>query len=142
MNLIEMLEEEPLYEVIRYRSGTPKDAIAFVGTLRKHPYDEGKCILLADPVSSESAGKKLAGSSPAILEFRKADIKAVEEQPSLVDETGHSRQVMKLWIRRGSLGVRYEPFEVEDQPRSPVGADGSGGARLHDHILSRAQAGS
>lgn len=124
MNFIEQLEEEPLSEVIRYRSGAPKDAVAFSGTLRKHPNDPGKCILFAEP----------SGSEPAILEFRKADIKAVEEMPSLVDETGSSRPVMRLWIRRGSLGVRYEPFEVDDPLRFP------GGSRLHDHLMSSTRA--
>jgi hypothetical protein len=124
MNFIEQLEEEPLSEMVRYRSGSPKDAVAFSGTLRKHPYDGDKCILFADP----------AGSSPAILEFRKADIVAVEELPSLVDETGHSRPVMRLWIRRGSLGLRYEPFEV-GAPWSPPG-----GSRLHDRMMSGSRA--
>ena len=124
MNFIEQLEEEPLSEMVRYRSGSPKDAVAFSGTLRKHPYDGDKCILFADP----------AGSSPAILEFRKADIKAVEELPSLVDETGHSRPVMRLWIRRGSLGLRYEPFEVGETPKSPEGS------RLHDRMMSGSRA--
>jgi hypothetical protein len=123
MNFIEQLDEEPLSEVIRYRSGAPKDAVAFSGTLRKHPYDEGKCILFAEP----------KGSEPAILEFRKTDIKAVEELPSLVDETGQSRPLMKLWIRRGSLGIRYEPFEVDEPPRFPAGS------HLHDRIMSSAR---
>ena len=73
MNFIEQLEEEPLSELVRYRSSTPKDAVAFSGTLRKHPNDPDKCILFAEP----------SGSEPAILEFRKADIRAVEEMPSL-----------------------------------------------------------
>ena len=122
MNYIEQLEEEPLSELIRYRSGAPKDAVAFAGTLRKHPYDEGKCILFAEP----------KGSEPAILEFRKSDILAVEELPSLVDEIGHSRTLRKLWIRRGSLGIRYEPFEVDEPARIP------GGSRLHDRFMSGA----
>jgi hypothetical protein len=120
MNFIEHLEEEPLSELIRYRSGVPKDAVAFSGTLRKHPYDEGNCILFAEP----------KGSEPAILEFRKSDILAVEELPSRVDEIGQSRSLMKLWIRRGSLGVRYEPFEVDEPPRFP------GGSHLHDRLMS------
>jgi hypothetical protein len=138
MNFIEQLEEEPLSELVRYKSGTPKDAISFSGTIRKHPYDEGMCILFAEP----------KGSEPAILEFRKADIVAVEELPSLVDETGHSRQLMKLWIHRGSLGVRYEPFEVDEPLRFPgqlgasLGSAGSKGSRLHDHIMSGARGGS
>jgi hypothetical protein len=133
MGFIEQLEEEPLSEIIRYRSGTPKDAVAFVGTIRKQPYDQGKCIIFAEPKGSEPAGQGLGVSSPAILEFSKADIVAVEELPSPVDETGHSRQVMRLWIRRGSLGIRYEPFEVDDPPRF------HGSQRLHDRVMSGAQ---
>jgi hypothetical protein len=135
MNFIEQLDEEPLSEMVRYRSGSPKDAVAFSGTLRKHPYDGDKCILFSD-----RAGSEASGSSPAILEFRKVDIKAVEELPSLVDETGHSRPLMRLWIRRGSLGVRYEPFEVDEPLRFPGGADGAGGSRLHDRVMSGSRA--
>jgi hypothetical protein len=125
MDLIELLEEEPLYEITRYKSGAPQDAVAFAGTVRKHPYDADKCILLADAPLSSSAG-----STPAILEFRKADVLGMEELASPVDESGHSRQVLKLWIRRGSLGLRYEPFEVDEPLRYP------GSARLRDHVLS------
>jgi hypothetical protein len=129
MSFIEQLEEEPLSELVRYRSGAPKEAVAFTGTLRKHPYDESKCILFADPT----------GSEPSILEFRKTDIVAVEERPSLVDETGHSRPMMSLWIRRGSLGIRYEPFEVDEPLRFPGGALGTEGSRLHDRVMSSAR---
>jgi hypothetical protein len=128
MNFMEQLEEEPLTELIRYKSGSPQNAVAFSGTLRKHPYDADKCLLLADPAGAERPGS--AGSSPAILEFRKADVLGVEELPSPVDPSGHSRQVIRLWIRRGSLGLRYEPFEVDEPLRFP------GGAKLHDHVLS------
>lgn len=116
MGLIEHLEEYPLSELIRYRSGTPLDAVAFVGTLRKHPYEKDKCILICE----------VAGDEPAALEFRKADVLAVEEMPSLVDEAGGSRTVARLWVRRGSRGLRYEPFEVDEPPRyrGPARAQG------------------
>jgi hypothetical protein len=130
MNFIEQLEEEPLSELIRYKSGTPQNAVAFSGTLRKHPYDADKCLLLADPTGVERPGSGTQGFAPAILEFRKADVLGVEELPSPVDESGHSRQVLRLWIRRGSLGLRYEPFEVDEPLRFP------GGAKLHDRVLS------
>jgi hypothetical protein len=109
-SFIEHLEEEPLAEIVRYESGTPQDAVAFVGTLRKHPYDGNKCLLLADH----------AGDEPAILEFRKADVQGVEEKASPVDESGSSRQIVRIWVRRGSRGVRYEPFEVDAPLRFPA----------------------
>jgi hypothetical protein len=130
MNFIEELEEEPLSELIRYKSGAPQNAVAFSGTLRKHPYDAEKCLLLADTSGVNRAGPGQAGFAPAILEFRKADVLGVEEMASPVDKSGHSRQVLRLWIRRGSLGLRYEPFEVDDPLRFP------GGTKLHDHVLS------
>jgi hypothetical protein len=71
-----------------------------------------------------------SGFAPSILEFRKADVLGLEELPSPVDESGHSRQVLRLWIRRGSLGLRYEPFEVDEPLRFP------GNTKLHDRVLS------
>jgi len=138
MNFIEQLEEEPIFELIRYKSGAPRNAIAFTGTLRKHPYDAEKCLLLADPppsatpsiTRSDHGGSFPSGVTPAILEFRKADILGMEELASPVDESGHPRQVLKLWIRRGSLGFRYEPFEVDEPLRF------LGDPRLHEHVLS------
>jgi hypothetical protein len=126
MDFTEHLEVEALSELVRYQTGVPKDAISFSGTLRKHPYDQDKCILFADP----------SGQEPSILEFRKVDIKAVEELPSIVDQTGNSRPVMRLWIRKGSLGVRYEPFEV-DNPLHFAGANpGAAGSSAHEHLMS------
>jgi len=122
MGLIEQLEEYTLSELVRYRSGAPQDAVAFIGTLRKHPYEKEKCILISE------------GSETAIFEFRKADVLAVEEMPSLVDEAGASRTVAKLWVRRGSLGLRYEPFEVDDPPRYHGPSH-----KLHDRIAMSAR---
>jgi hypothetical protein len=129
MDFTELLEEEPQFEIIRYKSGAPQDAVAFTGTLRKHPYDPDKCLLLADS-SAAQASAAPAGFTPAILEFRKADVLGMEELPSPVDESGHSRQVLRLWIRRGSLALRYEPFEVDEPLRFP------GVSKLRDHVLS------
>ena len=124
MGLVEHLEAYPLSELVRYRSGTPQDAVAFVGTLRKHPYEKDKCILICDE----------PGTEPAILEFRKAYVLAVEEMPSLVDESGASISVAKLWVRRGSMGLRYEPFEVDDPIRYP----GAGG-KIRERIMLNAR---
>jgi hypothetical protein len=124
MGLIEQLTEYSLSELVRYRSGAPQDAVAFVGTLRMHPYEKDKCILISED----------EGAEPAVLEFRKSDVLAVEEMASLVDEAGSSRTVAKLWVRRGSLGLRYEPFEVDDPPRYHGASRG-----LRDRIMHSAR---
>lgn len=109
MSVETYLGAEPLSEIVRYRRERPRDAVAFTGTLRKHPYDREKCLLISDPSSRDAA----------IYEFRIADIYEADELPSPVDEAGHSRTLARLWVRRGSFALRYEPFEVDDPIRFP-----------------------
>lgn len=113
MNVNFILEPQSVTDIERYKAELPTDGVVFVGALRKHPYDRERCLLIADP----------AGETPAIYEFRVADILSADEMPSEVDETGMSIPLVKLWVRRGSFGIRYEPFEVD----SPIktGADSS-----------------
>jgi len=124
VSISEYLDAEPLAGLIRYHSEPPQDAVAFTGTLRKHPYDEDKCLLIADPTGCEAA----------IFEFRIEDVLAIVELPSPVDEAGQSRPLARLWVRRGSFGIRYEPFEVDDPPRFP----GESG-RLHERLMASAR---
>jgi len=118
MSIKAYLEAEALSEIERWHGNPRGSGVAFVGTLRKHPYDEDKCLLISNPGESE----------PAIYEFKVADIVAAEELASPVDPDGTSRNLARLWVRRGSLGVRFEPFEV-DEPIRPAGA--TSGLRAH-----------
>ncbi|MBN2875212.1 MAG: hypothetical protein JXM71_08980 [Spirochaetales bacterium] len=91
------------YELQPYRSDPPQDALAFTGSPRKHPYDDEKLILIVEPHDGESA----------IYEFKAADIVGAQDLPSPVTEAGESYRIVRLWIRRGAVGIKYEPFEVE-----------------------------
>ncbi len=102
MSITEYLSASPLTDLVKYHAGQKADAIPFPGTLRKHPYDQGKCLLFAE-------GSK---GDPSIIEFRIADVVAVDELPSPVTETGAALNMVRLWIARGSVAIRYEPFEV------------------------------
>jgi len=95
------------YEIQTYRSDPPQDALAFTGSPRKHPYDDGKIILIVEPQGGESA----------IYEFKVSDIVGAQDLPSPVTEAGESYRIVRLWIRRGAVGIRYEPFEVESPLR-------------------------
>ncbi|MCX7025365.1 MAG: hypothetical protein NT080_12250 [Spirochaetes bacterium] len=106
MSLSEILESEPFTGIQRYRSDPPQDAVAFTGTPRKHPYAPEKLLFISEPF----------GESPGIFEFRLSDIVSVEELPSPILENGMSYSVVRLWVRRGSVGMRYDPFEVDDPP--------------------------
>ncbi len=102
MSISEYLDSTPLTDLVRYHSGQKGEAIPFCGTLRKHPYDPEKCILIGDPSSDDAS----------IYEFRMSDVVAVDEMPLPVNESGSARRLVRLWVVRGSIAVRYEPFEV------------------------------
>ena len=107
MSIRDYLESEPFFEIQRYTSAPPQDAVAFVGTPRKHPYDDAKFILVGDPTLE----------SPGVYEFLVGDVVHAEDLASPVTENGESYPRVRIWIRRGSVGIRYEPFEVDTPPR-------------------------
>jgi len=91
------------YEIQAYKSEVPQDALAFIGSPRKHPYDDSKIVLLTEQ----------SGGDSAILEFKAADVVGAEDLPSPVTEGGKSYRIVRLWVRRGAVGIQYEPFEVD-----------------------------
>ena len=91
------------YELQADKSEAPQDALAFTGSPRKHPYDDGKIVLLSEQ----------SGGDSAIYEFKVSDIVGAQDLPSPVTEAGESYRIVRLWIRRGAVGIRYEPFEVD-----------------------------
>ncbi|TFG78512.1 MAG: hypothetical protein E4H20_12680 [Spirochaetales bacterium] len=110
----------PFYELQAYHSEPPLDAVSFVGSPRKHPYDDGKVLILGEPGEGETA----------ILEFRVADILCAQDLPSPVTEAGESYPIVRVWIRHGAVGIRYQPFEV-DTPLRYFGDE----RKLRDKVL-------
>ncbi|MEI6388242.1 MAG: hypothetical protein WCQ50_16575 [Spirochaetota bacterium] len=104
MSIRAYIEAEPLSEITRWHGGGHGNSVPFIGTLRKHPYDNEKCLLISNP----------GELSPAIREFRVVDIAGADELASPVDPVGATHNLVRLWIQKGSLGVKYEPFEVDD----------------------------
>jgi hypothetical protein len=100
------LKGKPFLEIQRYKSTPPQDAVAYVGTPRKHPYEDDKLLLVGDPASD----------NPGVYEFLVGDIVAAEDLASPVMENGESYSKVRIWIRRGSMGMRHEPFEVDTPP--------------------------
>ncbi|MCL2277676.1 MAG: hypothetical protein FWC21_07235 [Treponema sp.] len=103
--MINYLEMLPLSSITKYAKGHPDDGVPFIGYPRAHPSDKSKLILVNDPL----------GSEPTVLEFKLDDILFVEEVPSAVTETGEGVPLVKLWIKRGAMGVILEPFEVNEK---------------------------
>ena len=109
MNYLETL---PLNGIAKYTKGQVNDGVPFTGYPRAHPSDKNKIILVYDPL----------GDEPAVLEFKLEDILFVDEVPSAVTEDGEGVPLVKIWVRRGAVGMIFEPFEVNDPVQAVVKA--------------------
>lgn len=78
--------------------------VSFSGSPNKHPYDSEKVILVIDPFSTNNF----------YYEFKKEDITYVEELPNLVNIDGETITMVRVWVKKMSLGIRCSPFIVED----------------------------
>ena len=109
MSIRKYLDAQPLYEIVKYdkRPDLLKDAVPFTGVVKKHPYDAEKLLLVSEPFSS----------STEFYEFLIEDIISYEEMPGIATEEGESLFMFKIWVRKGSLGIKYFPFEVDDELR-------------------------
>jgi len=81
-----------------------KTHVAFSGSPNKHPYDSDKVILVIDPFSANNL----------YYEFKKDDISYVEELPNLVNIDGETITMVRVWVKKMSVGIRCAPFIVED----------------------------
>ena len=78
--------------------------VSFSGSPRKHPHDPEKVVLVADPYSSHTS----------LYEFNTKDISYVEKLPNLVNLEGETITMTRVWVRKGSIGIRCTPFLAED----------------------------
>ena len=106
MRIQKFLQEAKKFEVGAYKKlqALTLNHVPFTGAPQKHPYDEDKIILIADPLSTQIF----------YYEFKTADIEGIEELPSLVTPEGESMTIVRLWVKKGRIGVRCTPFVVED----------------------------
>jgi len=104
MSIINYLQTKPFKEIERYKVSIPDNAIAFSGVPRKHPYDTEKCLLFSNPLSD----------STNIYEFSLKDILAAEDLAALINEKGESFPMIRLWLKKGSFGMKYDLFEIDN----------------------------
>ncbi len=109
MSILKYIDTQPLHTITKYKSKIDfrTCAVSFVGSARKHPYDQEKLLLVSDPFTSHTI----------FYEFRIKDIVHYDDLPGIATDSGENLMMIKLWINKGSLGLRYEPFEVDDPLR-------------------------
>ncbi|MBW1696998.1 MAG: inorganic pyrophosphatase Ppa [Deltaproteobacteria bacterium] len=109
MQIPNYLQEAKKFEIQAYEKPKEfvtlrKSHVPFCGAPRKHPYDPDKVILIVDPLSTNTF----------YYEFRTEDISYIEELPSIVSIDGKAIAIVRLWIKKMSIGVRCIPFIVEE----------------------------
>jgi hypothetical protein len=100
MATIQHAQKTIKFEIQTYRP--PKDRktlrtthVAFSGSPQRHPYDANN----------------------------KDDIAYVEELPNIVNLDGDTITMVRVWIKKMSIGMRCSPFIVEDtagEPRATI----------------------
>ncbi|MFC1823489.1 inorganic pyrophosphatase Ppa [Thermodesulfobacteriota bacterium] len=99
----EKLEIQP-YKRTRSLKELRNTHIPFTGSPLKHTHDPEIVILVSDPYSTNTI----------YYEFKRRDISYIEELPNLVNMEGETVAMVRLWIKKSSMGVRCTPFVVED----------------------------
>ena len=109
MGIQKFLQKAKKFEVDAYKTSQALRChnVAFSGTVQKHPYDEDRIILVADPLSTQLF----------YYEFKTADVEGIEELPRIVTPEGESITMVRVWVKKGRIGVRCTPFVVEDTRR-------------------------
>lgn len=81
-----------------------KTHVPFTGSLHTHPSDKSRVVLVADPTSS----------SPYYYEFNSGDVAFAQELQTLTNLDGEAIPLVRIWVRKQSIGVRCAPFRVDD----------------------------
>ena len=83
-----------------------KTHLAFTGTPYQDTTRPGVVILVADPFNAHTF----------YYEFQASDIGMAEELPSVVNIDDETVKTVRLWIKKGAVGVRCDPFRVSELP--------------------------
>jgi len=103
LNTVQRFEIEA-YKKPKHFNDLIKTHVPFTGSPQRHPFDLEKVILFTDPYSTHTA----------YYEFSAADISYLEELPSIVHLDGKAILMVRLWVKKLSLGLRCTPFIVAD----------------------------
>ncbi len=109
MSIMKYLSAQPLYDIVKYNDNDNfiEKAVSFKGSPRKHPYDSEKILLIVNPFSSDTF----------FYEFLVKDIIHYDELPSMVTDSGETLPIVRIWVLKGTIGMKYTPFEVDDPVR-------------------------
>lgn len=102
-----LLNVQGKFEIQAYYSRTRKIDrrihVPFSGSLRKHPFEKDKVILVADPFTSNTF----------YYEFEINDICFAEELANITNIDGDSVPMTRIWIKKKCVAIMCTPFIVD-----------------------------
>ena len=110
MSIANFLELKDKFEIQGYVQPDHIDKeryIPFSGSPRKHPCEETRIILIADPFSEVTY----------FYEFNIEDIVFVEKIPNITNIDGESIPMVRVWVKKKSVALRCTPFIVDTMVR-------------------------
>ncbi|MFT6985111.1 MAG: hypothetical protein ACJAT7_000918 [Psychromonas sp.] len=102
--IIEAITSEHALEKYSDRNRLLGEAVPYIGEPRLSASDPGKVFLRINPLSSHGE----------LLEFKNEDVLFAENVETVADKEGGIFQIVKIWVRIGSIGLKLEPFSVQD----------------------------
>jgi hypothetical protein len=105
-------QQPPKLEVQLYKKPKDIDAlrqthVPFSGAPHQHRSGPDRIMLVTDPY----------GGLTPYYEFAVKDIAFVEELPNMVTYDGEIITMVRIWVRKNSLGLHCSPFVVEDMQK-------------------------
>ena len=97
-----MLQKRPDFP-LKESSQKSKEFIAFEGAIKKHPSAPAILVLLTNPFEPHQH----------FFEFTVDSIYDIEEIGSLTNKEGKTACRVRLWVKKGCLAFKTEPFIVK-----------------------------
>lgn len=103
-DIIEVISEKRELEKYRDPNRLMKEAIPYIGQPKQQEGNPEKIYIRLNPLSSNGA----------FLEFKTQDVVYAETVKTVSQNDGTAFNIVKIWIRKGSIGIKMEPFSVMD----------------------------
>ncbi len=103
VNFLELKEKLEIQEYVKPKDLDKKNHIPFSGSPRKHPYEQTRVVLVADPFSENTF----------FYEFNIKDIAFAEKLSSISNLKGESVSMVRIWVKKRSIALQYTPFIVD-----------------------------
>ena len=103
-DIVEVITGNRELEKYSEPSRLPDEAVPYIGQPKQTESDPDKIFIRLNPLSSNGA----------LLEFKTEDVVYAENVKTVSHKDGTAFQIAKVWIRKGSIGIKLEPFAVQD----------------------------